>query len=103
MANYLSQLIKLIIPYGNDTKENCVFFINKALESSILGGGDDYELLFTAKAEYMLRINSIAAELGLPLTKIGRVTQGAGVEVCDGNGGLKKDFQKGFDHFATRK
>ena len=51
----------------------------------------------------MLRINSIAAELGLPLTKIGRVTQGAGVEVCDGNGGLKKDFQKGFDHFATRK
>ena len=73
------------------------------VESSILGGGDDYELLFTAKAEHLPRINSIAAELGLPLTKIGRVAQGAGVEVCDGNGFLKKDFQKGFDHFATRK
>ena len=97
--------MKIIIDYEeipvHESIKNRRF--DQDIESSILGGGDDYELLFTAKAEYMLRINSIAAELGLPLTKIGRVTQGAGVEVCDGNGGLKKDFQKGFDHFATRK
>jgi len=97
--------VKIIIDYEeipvHEAIKNRRF--NQDIESSILGGGDDYELLFTAKAEHMLRINSIAAELGLPLTKIGRVTQGVGVEVCDGNGGLKKDFQKGFDHFATRK
>src|SRR5690606_29761360 len=43
------------------------------LRTTILGGGDDYELLFTAPAEAAGRLGDLARDLGLPLTEIGRV------------------------------
>lgn len=52
-----------------------------------LGGGDDYELCFTAVRE--------PGDLGVPVTRIGRVVAGAGVSV-DG-----RPVDTGFRHFGA--
>ena len=52
-----------------------------ALLATFLGGGDDYELVFTAGAAETGRLVGMAAELELPITAIGRVTDGGGVVV----------------------
>lgn len=41
-----------------------------------LGGGDDYELCFTASAEHEQTIHQLAEKLNLPLTRIGTITAG---------------------------
>jgi thiamine-monophosphate kinase len=54
-----------------------------------LCGGDDYELAFTADAAFAHKIGQISLSLGLPLTRIGRVTAasaGAPVTCLDATG-----------------
>jgi thiamine-monophosphate kinase len=69
----------------------------------LLAGGDDYELAFTASPDARQRVASLAAELGLTLTRIGSV--GAGepglVSVYDASGALMQIARKGFDHFGS--
>jgi thiamine-monophosphate kinase len=57
---------------------------------SILGGGDDYELLFTAAAGFA------ASEL---VTEIGEVVSGSGVKVLDRDGVEIPLATAGFQHF----
>jgi len=54
-----------------------------ALWPKILGGGDDYELLFTVPTGQEAAIGEIALDLGLDLSRIGEITEGKGVEVED--------------------
>jgi thiamine-monophosphate kinase len=67
--------------------------------SAALSGGDDYELLFTAAAEAGAALNALAGELGLPLTRIGRIEAGSGVEVVDDKGGTLAVPVAGYRHF----
>ncbi len=60
--------------------------IDSGLRDSVLGGGDDYELLFTAPAGAVPAIAALASELGLPLTAVGRIESGRGVRVAGPNG-----------------
>jgi thiamine-monophosphate kinase len=46
-----------------------------------ISGGDDYELLFTAPAAQGDAIAELAKETGVPLTEIGHIEAGEGVEV----------------------
>ncbi|MEX1086630.1 MAG: thiamine-phosphate kinase [Steroidobacteraceae bacterium] len=63
-----------------------------------LGGGDDYELLFTAAAADRARIAALDA--GVVLRRIGAVSETAGVRI---DGALpERDVGHGFDHFAER-
>jgi thiamine-monophosphate kinase len=68
------------------------------LWKSILGGGDDYQLLFTVPAAKEKHLPALANELQLPLTSIGEIREGRGVAVLDEN---KKPLAeaKGFSHF----
>jgi thiamine-monophosphate kinase len=61
-----------------------------------LGGGDDYELLFTAPTAHRARL--AALEAGAVLRRIGAVSETAGVRV-DG-APPERDTGHGFDHFA---
>jgi thiamine-monophosphate kinase len=61
-----------------------------------LGGGDDYELLFTAGPGERARLAVLDA--GVVLKRIGTVTEEAGVRV-DG-APVERDAGHGFDHFA---
>ncbi len=52
----------------------------------LLGGGDDYELLFTVAAGRAEEVAALAATLDLPLTAIGRMAAGQGLRVRDSEG-----------------
>jgi len=68
----------------------------------LLAGGDDYELAFTASPGSRGRVESVARDLGLALTRVGVV--GAGepgrVAVRAADGETMQLESKGFDHFG---
>jgi len=53
------------------------------LIADVLGGGDDYELLFTASPQVERQLEELSKKLDLHLTAIGRITEGQGVRVED--------------------
>lgn len=72
----------------------------KLLHEAILSGGDDYELCFAASQAQRAQISALAETLELPLTRVGRITTGAGVQVIGSNGQALAIGHAGFDHFA---
>jgi thiamine-monophosphate kinase len=64
-------------------------------------GGDDYELAFTAPASKRDALRTMSRELGLPLTRVGTVSAGAGVRLTDGEGAVVALSRSGFDHFES--
>ncbi len=65
----------------------------------LLAGGDDYELAFTAPAGRRAELEALARELGLRLTRIGRIAAGnAGVRLLDA-AGATVPAPAGWDHF----
>ena len=73
--------------------------IDAGLRDKVLGGGDDYELLFTADAADGGRLRVIADELDLPITAIGRITAGSGVTAWDEDGDPIDVSSPGWKHF----
>ena len=70
-------------------------------QDCVLSGGDDYELLFTAAPERRGELAALAAELALPLTRIGTLQAGEPrLVVLDGQG-RPMSYARGFDHFPT--
>ncbi|MGY8991459.1 MAG: thiamine-phosphate kinase [Rhodospirillales bacterium] len=67
--------------------------------TTILTGGDDYELVFTALPESQGQIAHIAALLGLNLTPVGTITAGSGVTVIDANQNVIPLKTIGYKHF----
>ncbi len=55
-------------------------------ESERIAAGDDYELLFTAPPAQRDAVAAIARTAGTPVTRIGRMLPGSGVEVLDSGG-----------------
>jgi thiamine-monophosphate kinase len=74
-------------------------FGDKALELA-LSGGEDYELLFTGKAEIIDRVKRKAA---CPITVIGEIVVGReGVTLVDSRGNRVDVGRVGWEHFVTR-
>ncbi len=66
----------------------------------ILGGGDDYELLFAAPESAAAAIGALASRQ-VPITRIGRLEEGGGVLLREG--GQERDISSlGHDHFGAR-
>jgi len=70
-----------------------------ARQATILGGGDDYELLFAAPASATAAFSTLARETGVPVTMIGRIEAGAGVRILDERGHEIALAIKGYEHF----
>jgi thiamine-monophosphate kinase len=66
----------------------------------LLGGGDDYELCFTAPPAAAERIAAIAQEVGVDLTRIGKITADPRLVVRDERGVALAELPRAFDHFA---
>jgi thiamine-monophosphate kinase len=66
----------------------------------LLAGGDDYELCFTAPPAAAERIAAIAQEVGLTLTRIGKITADSRLVVRDERGVALAELPRAFDHFA---
>lgn len=84
------------LPYSNQAlslapKDSCLL--------AALFGGDDYELCFTAASGNEKQIVAAAAELGVKVTKIGRIVEAPGLTVLDGEGQSIKLSNHGYDHF----
>ena len=63
-----------------------------------IGGGDDYELLFTVRPAHMGRLRNVRQMLGaLPITKIGMVTKERQLSIRTETG--ERRLPEGFDHF----
>jgi len=60
--------------------------------------GDDYELLFTTAADAGAGIARLAEELGLPLTRIGRCEEGAGLRLLEGGEPVPLPERLGYEH-----
>jgi thiamine-monophosphate kinase len=65
-----------------------------------LGGGDDYELCFTAPPGVREVVEALGRDLGVALTRIGRTTAGEGLTVLDVAGRPLPLTRTGFDHFG---
>jgi thiamine-monophosphate kinase len=68
----------------------------------LLSGGDDYELAFTAPAARHRQIKPLDQQLGLALTCIGNLTEGASgtLSLIDASGRPTAVAQRGYDHFG---
>ncbi len=84
------------LPISDAFKACCAPTVD--LELAVIGG-DDYELCFTVPPEHSRRVQIIAQELDLALTKIGRVTEHTGVRFMN-NEDEWVPAKSGYDHFA---
>jgi thiamine-monophosphate kinase len=70
-----------------------------------IGGGEDFELLLTASAEATSDLLSFGRQCGIPLTPIGSVVDGQGVDMLrllpDGTTSKTAVAYQGFDHFRS--
>ncbi len=63
-----------------------------------LGGGDDYELCFTAEPAVESQLMETAATIGLRMSRVGQVSSGAGL-VCRDGGHVIAYQHDGYRHF----
>ena len=68
----------------------------------VLGGGDDYELVFTAAPERAAAVQAAAIASNTPVTRIGRTETAPGLRLLDGKGRLLDAHFRSFDHFAPK-
>ena len=69
---------------------------------TLLSGGEDYELLFTAPPERRAKIKTIAAETVVNLTRIGRITASAGIFMLVDGSRKVVGGRGGYDHFQDQ-
>jgi len=65
----------------------------------VLGGGDDYELLFTAAPDARAHVQSAGRHAGVPLTCIGTIEAAPGLRLLDAQGRVLPNPYASFDHF----
>lgn len=71
--------------------------------AALFGGGDDYELLFTAPAQQADRIRALATTLGLAIHRIGQTRRQPGIVLASANGEQRPLVAAGYDHFGASR
>lgn len=69
------------------------------LLETVIAGGDDYELLFTAPADRTKEIEAVASESSVQVTEIGTVETGQGVTLVGQDGTPIELKLRGYRHF----
>jgi thiamine-monophosphate kinase len=86
-----------LIPMGQDAKSWLSRKGHNPLDVA-LRGGDDFELIFTARPRQAGRLRAVRRQLGdLPITRIGVVTRAPRLLVKDERG--ERDLPEGYEHF----
>jgi thiamine-monophosphate kinase len=90
--NYPGGALAFDAGFGSDFAAQCV-----------LGGGDDYELVFTAAPAKRLAVTQAAQQSATPVTRIGTVVSSHGITLHDAKGNALPHLDAGdfaaFDHF----
>ena len=69
------------------------------LLNRLLTGGDDYELVFTAPPARARALKALSRRAGVPITRIGVMTQGSRVRVVARDGRRIPLKRAGYTHF----
>lgn len=71
-----------------------------AVRDAVLGGGDVYQLCFTAPVEHRSKISDLARQFGINVTQIGAIVPEQQLTVLDETGKSLSVSLQGFDHFG---
>ena len=74
---------------------------NQELLTSLVTGGDDYELVFTVPPEKRRAVEDLGKRLALRITRIGRIIDGQGVQIIDETGQEIEIKRPGYAHFSN--
>jgi thiamine-monophosphate kinase len=75
--------------------------LDPGLISLALGGGEDYELLFTVSAGRVAEALALGVRLGVPLVPVGTVApSGSGLLLREDDGQVRPLRVRGYDHFC---
>lgn len=89
------------IPFSDSARK----VIDRATEGNVtfvdlLGGGDDYELLFVVPADEAERVEAVCADDGTPVARIGTILGSEeGIRVVDRNNQTLELKSRGYRHF----
>jgi len=84
----------------DDTLEKAAEKLDQDSVEWMIAGGEDYELLLTVPPFAVNELQDVVATCGHVLYPVGRMIDGAGVQLVSGNGGKKTSVDYlGFDHF----
>jgi thiamine-monophosphate kinase len=72
---------------------------NPDIRARLAAAGDDYELLFAARADAAEAIATLSLRLGVPVTRIGRIDVGTGVRLLNADGHQIPLEATGYRHF----
>jgi thiamine-monophosphate kinase len=76
-------------------------FSYEFLQKMVLAGGDDYELVFTARPSQRTAVEALSQQLNLPLTRIGHTLTGSGLMLINEQGKSLPNTYASFDHFKA--
>lgn len=68
----------------------------------VLGGGDDYELVFTAAPSQRAAVEAAARASNTPVTRIGQIDAAPGLRLVNAQGTQVPNTFASFDHFQPR-
>jgi thiamine-monophosphate kinase len=66
----------------------------------VLGGGDDYELVFTAPPAQRAAVQAASIASATPVTRVGQIEAAPGLRLIDAQGAPLANTFASFDHFA---
>jgi thiamine-monophosphate kinase len=90
-----------LIPLSSEIKEKAAQY-GLAPLTLALGGGDDYELLFTISPEKSGAVDQLREEFTCPITRIGKLSRAMdGIMVKDEHGNIREVQPSGYDHFKA--
>lgn len=97
--------IKLIAACAYSTSASGLFDASSPVQAAalryVLSGGDDYELVFTAPPAQRDAVRQAGAVSETAVTRIGRITAGAGIRVLAPDGSPLQGDWASFDHFKV--
>lgn len=86
------------IPFSGEAQNYILEKGRKGL-LELISFGDDYQILFTASPKKDMAIMSSAEHLGIKVTRIGKCTEGNGIELVDEAGEPISVGETGYSHF----
>jgi thiamine-monophosphate kinase len=72
-------------------------------QAAVLGGGDVYELCFTAAPVRREQVQAVARQYAVPVSRIGSIVSGEGVRVLGLSEAALAEAAHGYDHFLQNQ
>ena len=94
--------IELLAAYVDLTRARSLFdqqLLRETALRCVLGGGDDYELVFTASPAQRAAVQGASIASATPLTRIGKIDAEPGLRLVDAQGATVLNTFASFDHF----